>query len=45
MRIKYACSEYVTRFAHEARVRDSDVAKAAAVVTAVVRQQVGRSDR
>jgi uncharacterized protein (DUF2267 family) len=32
--------EYVTRFAREARVRDSDITKAAAVVTAVSRQHV-----
>ena len=38
--VKYGCSEYVTRFAHEARMRESDVAKAADVVTAVVRLHV-----
>ena len=38
--VKYGCSEYVTRFAHEAGMRESDVAKAADVVTAVVRLHV-----
>jgi uncharacterized protein (DUF2267 family) len=38
--IKYTRGEYVTRFAREARVRESDVAKAAGVVTAAVRLHV-----
>jgi uncharacterized protein (DUF2267 family) len=38
--IKYSCSEYVTRFAREARVRESDVAKAADIVTAIIRLHV-----
>lgn len=37
---KYDRAEYVTRFAHEARVRDSDVAKAAGVATAVARKHM-----
>lgn len=37
---KYGRGEYVTRFARDARVRDSDVAKTVSVVTAVVRQHV-----
>ena len=37
---RYGCSEYVTRFARDARVHESDVAKAAGVVTAVVRLHV-----
>jgi len=37
---KYGRGEYVTRFARDARVRDSDVAKTASLVTAVVRQHV-----
>lgn len=37
---KYDRAEYVTRFAHEARVRDSDVAKAAAVATTVARKHM-----
>ena len=40
VRMKFARGEYVTRFAREARARDSDVAKAAAVVTAVSRQHM-----
>ena len=38
--MRYGCSEYVTRFARDAGVRDSDVAKAAGAVTAVVRQHM-----
>jgi uncharacterized protein (DUF2267 family) len=37
---KYARGEYVTRFAREARVHDSDVAKAAGIVTAVARRHM-----
>jgi len=37
---KYDRAEYLARFAREARVRDSDVGKAAGIVTAVVRQHV-----
>lgn len=37
---RYDRAEYVTRFAHEARVRDSDVVKAAAIVTAVARRHM-----
>jgi uncharacterized protein (DUF2267 family) len=37
---KYGRAEYVTRFARDAGIHDSDVAKAAGVVTAVVRQHV-----
>ena len=37
---KYTRAEYLTRFAHEARVRDSEVAKAARIVTAVARQHM-----
>ena len=37
---EHDCSEYVTRFARDARIRESDVAKAAAVVTAVARLHV-----
>ncbi len=37
---KYDRGEYVTRFAREARVRDSDVAKAAAIVTTVARSHM-----
>lgn len=37
---KYARDEYVTRFAREARVHDSDVAKAAGIVTTVARQHM-----
>ena len=33
-------AQYVTRFASEARVRDSDVAKAAGIVTAVARRRM-----
>jgi uncharacterized protein (DUF2267 family) len=36
--MKYDCSEYVTRFARDARVHRADVAKTVGVVTAVVRQ-------
>ncbi|MGE5292973.1 MAG: DUF2267 domain-containing protein [Micromonosporaceae bacterium] len=38
--VRYSRSEYVTRFAREARIHDSDVAKAAGIVTAVVRMHV-----
>ena len=38
--VKYGPDEYVARFPREAAVHDSDVAKAAAVVTAVVRMHV-----
>lgn len=38
--LKYGPDEYVTRFAREAAIHDSDVAKAAAVVTAVIRMHV-----
>ena len=37
---KYGRAEYVARFAREARIHDSDVPKAAGVVTAVVRQHM-----
>lgn len=37
---KYDRAEYVTRFAREARVHDSDVAKAAGIVTTVARQHM-----
>jgi uncharacterized protein (DUF2267 family) len=37
---KYPRTEYLTRFAHEARVRDSEVAKAAGIVTTVARQHM-----
>jgi uncharacterized protein (DUF2267 family) len=37
---KYDRAEYITRFAREARVRDSDVVKAARIVTAVARQHM-----
>jgi uncharacterized protein (DUF2267 family) len=37
---KYDRAEYVTRFAHEAQVHDSDVAKAARIVTAVARRRM-----
>ena len=37
---KYDRAEYVTRFAREARVHDSDVAKAARIVTAVARRHM-----
>lgn len=37
---KYDRAGYVTRFAREARVRDSDVAKAAGIVTAVARRHM-----
>ena len=38
--VKYGRSEYVKRFAREARIHDSDVPKASAVVTAMVRRHV-----
>ena len=38
--VKYGRSEYAARFAHDAGVHESDVAKAAAMVTAVVRQHM-----
>jgi len=38
--VKYGRREYVTRFARDARVHESDVPKAAGVVTAVVRLHV-----
>jgi len=37
---KYDRAEYVMRFAREARVRDSDVVKAAGIVTAVARRHM-----
>jgi uncharacterized protein (DUF2267 family) len=37
---KYDRAEYVTRFARDARVRDSDVAKAAGIVTTVARKHM-----
>jgi uncharacterized protein (DUF2267 family) len=37
---KYDRSEYVTRFARDARIRDSDVAKAARIVTTVARRHM-----
>ena len=37
---KYDRAAYITRFAREARVRDSDVRKAARVVSAVARQHM-----
>lgn len=37
---KYNRAEYVTRFAHEARVRDSDVVKAAGIVTVVAQRHM-----
>ena len=37
---KYDRAAYVARFAHEARVRDSDVGKAAGIVSAVARQRM-----
>lgn len=37
---KYDRGEYVTRFAGEAKVRDSDVPKAAGIVTAVARKHM-----
>ncbi len=37
---KYDCAAYVTRFAREARVRDSDVVKAARIVSAVARRHM-----
>jgi uncharacterized protein (DUF2267 family) len=38
--VKYGASEYVTRFARDARVHDTDVTKAAQVVTAVARRHM-----
>ena len=38
--LKYGRPEYVARFAREARIHQSDVPKASAVVTATVRQHV-----
>jgi uncharacterized protein (DUF2267 family) len=38
--VKYGRSEYVTRFAREARMHDSGVPKASAVVTVVVRRHI-----
>ncbi len=37
---KYGRPAYVTRFAHEARIRDSDVVKAAPIVSAVARRHM-----
>ena len=37
---KYDRAGYLTRFAREARVRDSDVGKAAGIVTAVARRHM-----
>ena len=37
---KYDRAAYITRFAREARVRDSDVGKAARIVSAVARQHM-----
>ena len=37
---KYDRTAYITRFAREARVRDSDVGKAARIVSAVARQHM-----
>jgi uncharacterized protein (DUF2267 family) len=37
---KYDRPAYVTRFAHEARIRDSDVVKAARIVSAVARHHM-----
>lgn len=37
---KYGHSEYVMRFARDARIHDSDVLKAAALVTSVIRLHV-----
>lgn len=37
---RYDRAEYVTRFAREARIHDSDVVKAAGIVAAVVRQHM-----
>ena len=37
---KYSRGEYVVRFAREARVRDSDVVKAAGIVTTVARRHM-----
>ena len=38
--VKYGPAEYVARFAREARIRESDVPTASAVVTATVRQHM-----
>ena len=38
--VKYGAGEYVTRFARDARVHDTDVTKAAQVVTAVARRHM-----
>ena len=38
--LEYGRGEYLTRFAREARIHNSDVPKAAAVVTAVVRRHM-----
>jgi len=38
--VKFGRREYSTRFAREARIHDSDVPKASAVVTAVVRRHL-----
>ena len=38
--VKYGAGEYVTRFARDARVHDTDVTKAARVVTAVARRHM-----
>ena len=38
--LKYGRHEYVARFAREVRIHESDVPKASAVVTAIVRQHV-----
>lgn len=40
---KYDRSEYVTRFATEAKVRESDVRKAAGIVTAVARRHMSEA--
>jgi uncharacterized protein (DUF2267 family) len=38
--MKYTRDQYVTRFGHDAGIRDRDVAKSAAVVTAVARRHM-----
>jgi Uncharacterized conserved protein (DUF2267) len=38
--VKYGAGEYVTRFARDARLHDTDVTKAAQVVTAVARRHM-----
>lgn len=38
--MKYGHGEYVTRFAREARIHESEVAKAAGIITSVVGQHV-----